>query len=337
MPFVTRRAAIAAGLAATTASLALGASAQDNPVLRLSSVVSESDIRAEAFAKISEAVSDEFDLQVYNASTLIPQGSEMTAIQRGNLEMGLIAPQDLANQVPAWSILTAAYVLQDVEHMEAVFDSEVGEQLNQMAEEAGLHILAPVYFGTRQVNLVPSRDEREVMTPEDLSGVTLRMPGGDAWQFLGEAIGANPTPLAYSEVYTALQTGAIDGQDNPLPNDYNMKFYEVTDQIALTGHLVGFDVLSISSDVWNEMTPEQQELLQSAVDEAVAESTERHLAREDELIQFFKDEGLDVYEPDRDAFRDYAQQKYLESEFAESWPEGMLDQINAIGSDSSTN
>ncbi len=131
--------------------------------------------------------------------------------------------------MPEWSILTAAYVLQDVDHLQAVFDSDVGEQLNAMAEEIGLHILAPVYFGTRQVNLVP---EDEVQTPEDLNGITLRMPGGDAWQFLGEAIGANPTPLAYAEVYTALQTGAIDGQDNPLPNDYNMKFYEVTSQIV---------------------------------------------------------------------------------------------------------
>ena len=334
MTFLTRRAALAAALAATTASIGLSTAAQEKPVLRLSSVVSESDIRAEAFAKISEAVADEFDLQVYNASTLIPQGAELTAIQRGNLEMGLIAPQDLAEQVPEWSILTAAYVLQDVDHLQAVFDSEVGDQLQQKAEEIGLHILAPVYFGTRHVNLVP---EIDVQTPEDLSGITLRMPGGDAWQFLGEAIGANPTPLAYSEVYTALQTGAIDGQDNPLPNDYNMKFYEVTSQVPLTGHLVGFDVLGISKEVWEGMTPEQQELLQSAVDEAIAESTERHLAREEELVQFFKDEGLRVYEPDRDAFREYAQQKYLESEFAESWPEGMLDQINALGSGGATN
>ena len=94
MTFLTRRAALAAALAATTASIGLGAVAQDKPVLRLSSVVSENDIRAEAFAKISDAVSDEFDLQVYNGATLVAQGSELTAIQRGNLEMGLIAPQD---------------------------------------------------------------------------------------------------------------------------------------------------------------------------------------------------------------------------------------------------
>ena len=109
-----------------------------------------------------------------------------------------------------------------------------------------------------------------------------------------------------------------------------MKFYEVTSQIVLTGHLIGFDVLAISKELWDGFTPEQQETLQSAVDEAIAKSTQRHLDRESELVQFFKDEGLKVYEPDRIAFRDFAQQKYLESEFAASWPEGMVDRINAL-------
>ena len=328
MTNLTRRIAVAAMFATATAIAVPGATfAQDKPTLRLSSVVSDNDIRAEAFAEISEAVSDTFDLQVFNGATLVNQGSEMTAIQRGNLEMGLIAPQTIAEQIPEWSIVTSAYLFSDADHLKKTFESDVGAELKAMAEDAGVHVLAPVYFGTRQVNLKP---EIEVMKPEDLNGITMRMPGGDAWQFLGEAIGANPTPLAYAEVYTALQTGAIDGQDNPLPNDYNMKFYEVTSQIVLTGHLVGFDVLAIGSELWNSFTPEQQETLQSAVDAAIAKSTQRHLDREAELVQFFKDEGLKVYEPDRIAFRDYAQQKYLESDFAKSWPDGMIDRINAL-------
>ena len=328
MTSLTRRTALAAALATTTA-LALPTSvfAQDLPTLRLSSVVSDNDIRADAFAEIAEAVSDTFDMQVFNGATLVAQGSEMTSIQRGNLEMGLIAPQTIAEQIPEWSIVTSAYLVSDADHLQATFESDVGEELNALAAEAGIHVLAPVYFGTRQVNLAPDID---VQTPEDLDGITMRMPGGDAWQFLGEAIGANPTPLAYAEVYTALQTGAIDGQDNPLPNDYNMKFYEVTSQIVLTGHLIGFDVLAISKELWDGFTPEQQETLQNAVDEAIATSTPRHLDREAELVEYFRDEGLRVYEPDRIAFRDYAQQKYLESEFAASWPEGMVDRINAL-------
>ncbi|OWU83155.1 C4-dicarboxylate ABC transporter [Oceanicola sp. 22II-s10i] len=328
MTHLNRRTALAVALAATTAVALPGLGiAQDKPTLRLSSVVSENDIRAEAFAEIASAVSDTFDMQVFNGATLVAQGSEMTSIQRGNLEMGLIAPQTIAEQIPAWSIVTSAYLFSDAAHLKATFESEVGEELKAMAAEAGIHVLAPVYFGTRQVNLAP---EKEVMKPEDLNGITMRMPGGDAWQFLGEAIGANPTPLAYAEVYTALQTGAIDGQDNPLPNDYNMKFYEVTSQIVLTGHLIGFDVLAISQKLWDEFSDAQKETLQSAVDTAIAKSTQRHLDREVELVQFFKDEGLKVYEPDRIAFRDYAQKKYLESEFAASWPDGMIDRINAL-------
>ena len=90
------------------------------------------------------------------------------------------------------------------------------QQLKKMAEDQlGIHILGPTYFGARQVGLKP---DKKINTPADMAGIKLRMPGGDAWQFLGQALGANPTPMAYAEVYTGLQTGAIDGQDNPLPN-----------------------------------------------------------------------------------------------------------------------
>ena len=177
MTKLTRRGVLASG-AGVAAALAAGTTFADNrQVLRLSSVVSNNDIRAKAFARISKDVSKDFDLQVYNQSTLVPQGAELTSIQRGTLEMGLVAPQKLADQVPEWSILTAAYVLRDAAHMKAVFDSDVGKQLNELAAKAGLHVLAPVYFGARQVNLKP---KKKIRTPEDLHGMTLRMPGGDA-------------------------------------------------------------------------------------------------------------------------------------------------------------
>jgi len=107
-----------------TAALAVPgtALAQEKPTLRLSSVVSDNDIRAEAFAKIAEAVSDTFDMQVFNGATLVAQGTEMTAIQRGNLEMGLIAPQTIAEQIPEWSIVTSAYLFSDAAHLDATFD-----------------------------------------------------------------------------------------------------------------------------------------------------------------------------------------------------------------------
>src|SRR5690606_34897806 len=130
--------------------------------------------------------------------------------------------------------------------------------------------------------------------------------------------------------YTGLQTGAIDGQDNPLPNVQNMKFYEVMSQIVLTSHLVGFDLLTVSSKVWNDMSPELQQKFQKVADDAIDWITGQHLAREKELASSFAEKGLKIYTPDVDAFRKHAQEMYLASDLAKDWPEGMLDKINAL-------
>jgi TRAP-type C4-dicarboxylate transport system substrate-binding protein len=325
---VSRRAMMGAAAMLLAAVAAPASFAQDKPVLRFSSVVSEQDIRADMVKMFGEEIKDDFVLEPYFGGTLFKQGTELVALQRGNLEMGNIAAQDIAKQIPAWSIFTAAYVFRDVDHMQRVFKSEIGQEMYARAEEQlGIHILGPVYFGARQVGLKPTT---KISTPADMAGIKLRMPGGDAWQFLGEALGANPTPMAYAEVYTGLQTGAIDGQDNPLPNVENMKFYEVMSQIALTSHLVGFDMLCVASPVWNAMTPEQQNAFQAAADKVIDWSTQKHLQQESELVALFKEKGLDIYTPDVAAFRAYAQKKYLESDLAKDWPEGMLDKINAM-------
>jgi TRAP-type C4-dicarboxylate transport system substrate-binding protein len=136
--------------------------------------------------------------------------------------------------------------------------------------------------------------------------------------------------MAFTEVYTALQTGAIDGQDNPLPTDRDSKFYEVTQQIVLTSHLVDQNYIAFSKTVWDGLTAEQQATVQKAAEDAAELGRQRQLALEAELEQFFMDEGLKVYTPDVEAFRTQVQKAYLESEFAKDWPEGLLDQINAL-------
>ncbi len=326
---INRRFLMAAGAAFLTWSMGGQAIAQTPSTLRFSAVFSEQDIRAEMMKRFAEDIKAQgLTLQPYYGGTLFKQGTELVAMQRGNLEMGNIAPQDISNQIPAWSIVTSAYLFRDADHLKKVFASDVGQQLKKMAsEKLGIHILGPTYFGARHVGLKPTK---KVNTPEDLAGIKLRMPGGDAWQFLGQALGANPTPMAYAEVYTGLQTGAIDGQDNPLPNVQNMKFYEVMSQIALTSHLVGFDLLAVSNKVWNAMPPEKQAAFQAAADKAIEWSTQEHLKKESELAGFFKEKGLNVYTPDLKAFRDYAQKKYLASDLAKGWEPGMLDKINAM-------
>ena len=302
--------------------------AQDKPLLRFSAVFSEQDIRAQMMQRLAGSVADVAEIELHYGGTLFAQGTELVALQRGNLELGNIAPQDISNQIPAWSVLTSAYLFRDADHLRTFFQSDVGAEFKQMAsDQLGIHILGPTYFGTRQVGL---RVDKKINTPEDMAGIKLRMPGGDAWQFLGSALGANPTPMAYAEVYTGLQTGAIDGQDNPLPNVENMKFYEVMDQIVLTSHLIGYDLLTISNKAWDAMSAEQQAAFEAAALDAINWSEEQHLARENSLADQFREAGLEIYTPDVDAFRAYAQQQYLESDLAADWPEGVLDRINAL-------
>jgi TRAP-type C4-dicarboxylate transport system substrate-binding protein len=328
MSFKVDRRELIAGAAAGLAASTVPAWAQDKPKLRFSAVFSDQDIRAKTIQRFADAVANEFTLEPFYGGTLFKQGTELVALQRDNLEMGNIAPQDISNQIPAWSIMTAGYMFRDAEHLKKVFSSNVGKEMVEMADsQLGIHILGATYFGVRQVGLKP---DKKINTPADMAGIKLRMPGGEAWQFLGSALGANPTPMAYAEVYTGLQTGAIDGQDNPLPNVENMKFYEVMSQIVLTSHLVGYDLLTVSGKVWGAMSADQQAAFQAAADEALAWNTAEHLKREGELVEVFKGKGLSIYAPDVEAFRKHVQETYLASDLAKSWPEGMVDKINAL-------
>ena len=325
---MTRRALIAGAVA--IAMLGSGAQAMAEPIkLRFADSTTADAPRSQALVNIfAKEMGADFVFEPYFGSTLYKQGTEIVAVQRGNLEMALMPPSDFAKQVPAFGILTAAYLVRDPAHLKAIFDSEIGDEFKKMArEEMGVVVLAPAYYGTRHVNL---KGEKKINVPEDLAGVKLRMPGGEAWQFLGESIGANPVAMDYAEVYTGLQTGAIDAQDNPLPNDKLMKFHEVTDQIVLTGHNVGFGLLMISAKTFDALTPEQQKKMQEAADKAFAWSDAEYIKQEAELVEFFKGEGLDVYTPDVQAFRDYSNKKYLESPLSKDWPEGMLERINAL-------
>jgi TRAP-type transport system periplasmic protein len=323
---IHRRNALKAG-AALAASAALPVWAQAKP-LRFAAVFSDKDIRAEMVRMLAKDLEPDFKLEPFLNATLFKQGTELVALQRDNLEMGNIAPQDISKQVPAWTLLTSAYLFRDANHLTSFWTSDLGAQFKKQAEDqVKIKILGPTFFGTRHVGL---KGKKKVNTPADLSGVKLRMPPGDAWQLLGRSLGANPTPMAFAETYTGLQTGAVDGQDNPLPNVQAMKFHEVMSQIVLTSHLIGYDLLSMNLKAWNAMPPARQKAFQASVDKALAWSTAEHLKREAELAEGFKKAGLEVYAPDVKAFREHAQKVYLGSSEAKDWPKGMLEKIAAL-------
>ena len=330
----TRRALIALCAAAlATPALAPMATAQDKITLRMSTPASETDQRSVALAEVfGPAVAAFADYQPHYNASLIAQNSELEAISSGDLEMSIASAQELAQFFPEFSIFATGYVHQSAAHQVAVFNDPLMDPFKKTVEdELGVKLLAVMYLGRRHVNLRQSKDELTVMTPADLSGVNLRMPGTDAWQFLGKALGANPTPMAFTEIYTALQSGSVDGQDNPLPTVVDAKFFEVTKQVALTSHLVDLNYVAFSKAVWDKMTPEQQATVQKAAEDAAESGRVKQLAKEEELVSFLEGQGLAIYEPDLAAFRSHVQAQYVGSEFAASWPEGVLDRINALG------
>lgn len=330
---LTRRAALGTALAASIVSLSGAAMAQDKLNFTMATAGSETDARSVALAEVfAPMVADFADYQPGYNATLFAQGTELEAISRGNLTMSIASAQEMAQFFPEFSIFATGYVHQDAAHQVRVFNDPVMDQFKQLAEdELGVKLLSVMYLGRRHVNLRQTREELEVMTPEDLAGVNLRMPGTDSWQFLGAALGASPTPLAFTEVYTALSTGAIDGQDNPLPTVVDRKFYEVTSQIALTSHLVDLNYIAFSKEVWDGLTPDQQLTVQKAADAAAAWGRLKQLDMENSLADYIRSQGVEVYTPDLEAFRTHVQAQYAGSELAASWPEGALERINELG------
>ncbi|MBL4890947.1 MAG: sialic acid TRAP transporter substrate-binding protein SiaP [Rhizobiaceae bacterium] len=326
---LTRRVLISAIAATALAGTATVALSQDKITLRMSTPATETDFRSKGLATVfADGVSEFATYEPHYNDTLFKQGTELVAIARGNLDMSITSAQELAKLIPEWSIFTAGYLMRDPEHQRKVFEGDIGAEMYKLVEDKlGVKLLSVMYFGTRQLNL---RGDKMIKTPADLEGVNLRMPGTDAWQFLGRALGANPTPMAFTEVYTGLQTGAIDGQDNPMPTDKDKKFYEVTKQIVLTGHLVDMNFLAFSQKVWDGLTADQQATVMKSAKDASASITASIVANEAELVAFFEGKGLKVYTPDVASFRERAQKMYLESDFSKDWPKGLLDRINAV-------
>ena len=316
--------------AALAASQVIPAWAQDKPTLRFAAVFSDKDIRADMIRMLAKDVEADFKIEPFYGGTLFKQGTELVALQRDNLEMGNIAPQDISKQMPAWSVLTSAYIFRDANHVLAFFASDLGAQMKKQAEDQlKIKILGPTFFGTRQVG--PEAEEEDQHARRHG-----RHQAADARRATrGSSSAARSAPIRRRwptpRPTPALQTGAIDGQDNPLPNVQNMKFYEVMSQIVLTSHLVAFDVLCDEpEDLERDGARPSRRASRPRSTRRSPGARQEHLKREAELADGFKKQGLDVYTPDLNAFRTYAQKIYLASDEAKAWAPGILDKITAV-------
>jgi tripartite ATP-independent transporter DctP family solute receptor len=253
----------------------------------------------------------------YDSASLFKQEQEVSAVKSGQADMAAVGPAWFTDSSPWISMFTAGYIFQSYEHMTKVLNGPIGQQtFERVAKEQGVRPLGAEYLGTRQINLV---EDKPVRIPSDLRGVNLRMPNSDAWLFLGRALGANPTPISFSELYMALQTRTVDGQDNPLPSTKNAKFYEVTKSITITNHVVDSVWPVINEAKWQSFTPQQKAWIMEGVRAGIKYCDETNLKAEAELVQFFKDSGLKVYDADLGAFSSHVLDQYLKSDFAKTW------------------
>jgi len=304
--------------------------AQTKVALRISPPAVPDDWHAKMWTVFKEsldkAAPNQFDVQIHLNASLFKQGAEPAAMARGNLELTTVSAFDIAKLVPEFSIFTAGYIVRDPQHQQKVFNGPIGDELfKAVADKMEITILSTAYLGTRQVNL---REARNVRTPADLKGIKLRMPGSKEWLFLGETLGATATPLAFGEVYMGLKTGTVDGQDNPLPTVRAAKFYEVTKQLVLTNHLVDSLHIAIASKTWNGLTAAQKQAVKAAAQAATSFNNDNRIKEEAQIIDFFKQQGLQVSTPDVEAFRKSVQDAYAKSDYAKVWTKGMLERIN---------
>ena len=331
---ISRR-AVLAGAAATLAMPAIlrSSGALAAKTIRISTPAVPDEWQSKALELFKEtleaAMPGAFDVQIFLNATLFAQGTEIAAMQRGNLEVGMTSPQDVATLIPEFSIYTAGYLLRDQAHLRKLFDdSDVGAEYKaKVAEDLDIVILGSQYLGTRHVLL---REPKDVQTPADLAGIKLRVPGSDTWQFLGRALGATPTPVSFDEVYLALQTGTVDGFENPIPDIIAAKFYEVSKQIVLTGHMVAPLFFTMSKSFWDGLSADEQAAITAAVRKQSDFADEGTLKTEADGLGFLESQGLVVTTPDVAAFRSHVQKAFLESEYAQSWPAGLLERINAV-------
>ena len=328
---LTRRTLLAcASASALLVATAPTAYAQNKTVLRISSPAVPDDWHAKMWTVFKDALDKsapgQFDVQINLNASLFKQGAEPAAMARGNLELASISAFDIAKLVPEFSIFTAGYVIRDPQHQQKVFNGPIGETLfKTVSDKMEVTVLGTAYLGTRQLTL---REPRQVKTPDDLKGLKLRMPGSKEWLFLGNALGATATPLAFGEVYLGLKTGTIDAQDNPLTTVRAAKFYEVTQQVVLTQHLVDCLFIAMSNKSWNALNPTQKQAVQAAAQAAVKFNNDNRIKEEAQIMDFFKQQGLKVTTPDVAAFRKAVHEAYAKSDLAQTWPAGLLDRIN---------
>lgn len=266
--------------------------AKEPRVLRISNGINDKHPAYKAslkFKEIVEGQTDDLVIEVYHSGQIGDDRTATEMLQLGTLAMVVTSTSPLVNWIPEYGVFDLPFTIPNEQVADKVLDGPFGQKMLEMVESQGLVGLAWWENGFRNL----TNSARAVDSVEDLEGLKIRVMQNqihlDAWK----ALGANPTPMAFTELFTAMQQGTVDGQENPYPTIDLSKFYEVQDHVSNTNHVYTPFVMLFSQKIWNELTPEQQTVLKDAAVEAGKYN--RKLNRETAQSSLDKLKGLMTY------------------------------------------
>lgn len=289
-------------LLACAAALALAAPALAERELTFGMQDNESSNVYKGAQKFAETLAElsggELTVNLFPSSTLGDFKAMVAQVQAGELDMVITGYPDMSYIIPELNLIGAPYVADDFAHLKQIIAGEWGQQMSAKFEEKGVQILDVWYYGTRQTT-----SNRAIEKIEDMKGLRLRTPNVPFLIAYAENVGATPAPVAFAEVYLALQTNQVDAEENPLPTIDAMKFFEVQSHIAMTNHFVASAAVQISDELWDSLSDEEKGWVAAAVNAGgVLNNTLTDQAEKD-LLTTFKERGLTITEPDLAPFR----------------------------------
>jgi tripartite ATP-independent transporter DctP family solute receptor len=267
------------------------------------------DEGAQRFAElVAEKTDGAITVEVFPGGQLGAEKEVLENVQAGTVEMTMVGHDPLAGFEPSTQVLSQPYIFTDSEHAFAALDGEVGDQLEEALLAKGLMVLGWGDNGQR----VYTNDTRPILEPEDLAGLKIRSPQSPVNLAITERFEGTGLAMAYGEVYTALQQGTIDGQENAVINIYPAKLQEVQKYMSLTNHLTSFVVLTVNPAWFEALEPETQEAVREAATEAMAYQRKYSADLTADLIEKLREEGMQVDEPDLEPFRAATKDMYKE-------------------------
>ena len=284
------------------------------------------DLSAQEFAKRANAkLGNKAKVTVYGSSQLGGDGELMKKLKLGTVDLALPSTV-MSSQVPAFGVFEMPYLVKNREQMAKIRDQVVVPMLEPIAEKSGYHIIGVWENGFRQI----TNNKHPIKVPSDLQGIKLRVPGGTWRVKMFKAYGANPSPLAFSEVFVALQTGVMDGEENPLAQIYPARFYEVQKYLSMTGHVYTPAYVTAGAS-WAKLPADVQKILKDTAVEMEPVVYKIAAGLDESLYKKLKDAGMQINDADKDAF--IKASKPIYDEFAKEVPGGkeLIDKSLALG------